>query len=199
MSESVTEFLRRIPTLTGDAPDLGSTEWPVEPTAAFRAWLDSALAVGVPEPHALVLSTIGEDGLPDARTLILRDVHVDRGWAFAGPASSAKGAQLAAAPVAALTFWWQPQVRSVRVRGRVVEASRAESDADLAARSTAARADSAPGDWTLWRVVPSRVEFWQGSTDRRHIRVVYSRDDAGAWRIDATRGGHESAVAISSD
>ncbi|WP_275090553.1 pyridoxine 5'-phosphate oxidase C-terminal domain-containing protein, partial [Microbacterium sp. K41] len=49
----------------------------------------------------------------------------------------------------------------------------AESAADLAARSPAARDGVAAGDWVLWRLQPSRVEFWQGATDRRHTRIVY--------------------------
>lgn len=72
-------------------------------------------------------------------------------------------------------------LRAVRVRGEVVEASRHESGADLAARSAAARADVPRGDWQLWRVVAARVEFWQGSADRRHTRIVDEPVD-GPWR-----------------
>ncbi len=141
----------------------------------------------MPEPHTAVFSTVDGDGVPDARVLILKDVD-DRGWAFAGPASGGRGIQLAANPAAALTFWWQSLVWSVRVRGPVVEATREENEADLAARSATARADVTPGDWRLWRVVADRVEFWSGSTDRRHIRVVYSRDPDG-WSVSASRRG----------
>ncbi|WP_460490564.1 pyridoxamine 5'-phosphate oxidase family protein [Corynebacterium nasicanis] len=103
--------------------------------------------------------------------LILKGVDA-RGFAFASTASSRRGRQLAAHPEAALTFWWQPLLRSVRINGRVVEASAAETAADLAARSAEAREGVAEGDWRLWRLVPERIEFWQGSTDRRHQRVI---------------------------
>ncbi len=138
----------------------------------------------------MTLSTIGADGMPDARTLILKDVDA-RGWAFAGRGSSRSGAQLAANPVAALTFWWQPMVRAVRVRGRVVRATRAESEADLLSRSAAARAGVPSEDWTLWRLQPTRVEFWQGSTDRRHTRIVYHLNGDG-WSMDIAPGGDSS-------
>lgn len=118
---------------------------------------------------------------------MLKDVD-ERGWAFAGTASSRKGRQLASTPAAALTFWWQPMVRSVRLRGPVVPASEEESLADLRARSTAAQQGVDPADWRFWRVRPTRAEFWQGSTDRRHIRLVYVRDSAG-WRAE---GGPET-------
>lgn len=77
--------------------------------------------------------------------------------------------------MAALGFWWQPIVRAVRVRGSVEEATAKESAADLAARSAAARADVDPGDWVLWRIRPVHVEFWQGSPDRRHARILFDR------------------------
>ncbi|MBS1675409.1 MAG: pyridoxamine 5'-phosphate oxidase family protein [Actinobacteria bacterium] len=173
-------WLRARPALTGTAPALHRDSTPQEPLALFQNWITAAAEDGVPEPHAMTLATVDADGLPDARTLLLKDVD-ERGWAFAGPRSSAKGRQLAANPVAALSFWWQPVLRAVRVRGPVQEASREDSAADLATRSAAARAGVAEGDWVLWRVVPTRVEFWQGAPDRRHTRIVYT-PDADGWR-----------------
>ncbi|WP_244882657.1 pyridoxine/pyridoxamine 5'-phosphate oxidase [Gordonia desulfuricans] len=173
-------LLRELPALAGVAPPLDLDAVPDHPVTLFLDWLDVAMRHAVPEPHAMTMSTVDATGLPDARVLVLKDVDA-RGWAFASTRTSAKGGQLAANTQAALTFWWQPIVRSVRVRGHVVEASRDESLADLAARSAAARADVDPDDWTLWRVVPSRVEFWQGSSDRRHLRIVFDRD-GDDWR-----------------
>lgn len=178
-------WLRSLPSLSGDAPALDLHLLPADPAALFGEWLSDAVARGVPEPHAMTLATVDADGMPDARTLILKDVS-ERGWAFAGHVRSAKARQLAANPAAALTFWWQPIVRAVRVRGRVVPASESESAADLAARSAAARAGIAPGEWMLWRVVPERVEFWQGRVDRNHVRIVF-RLGAGGWSHDVLR------------
>lgn len=180
-------WLRAQPTLTGTAPPLCLADLPDDPVPLFLDWLRAAAAAGVPEPHAATLATVDEDGLPDARTLILKDVDA-RGWAFAGARSSRKAAQLAAHPAAALDLRWQPQRRAVRVRGSVQEATAAESDADLAARSEDARVGLRPGDWVLWRVVPTRVEFWQGSSDRNHTRIVYDRVD-GRWQHTATGAG----------
>ena len=74
-------------------------------------------------------------------------------------------------------------MRAVRARGVVVGASSDDTAADLAARSEAARAGVDPQDWRLWRLVPSRVEFWQGSPDRRHVRIVYTHH-AGTWQLE---------------
>ncbi|KZE91330.1 pyridoxine/pyridoxamine 5'-phosphate oxidase [Microbacterium sp. TNHR37B] len=175
MTDDTRALLRSLPSLAGTAPSWDADRLPDDPVSLFLDWLDGARRAGVPEPHAMTLSTVDESGVPDARVLVLKDVD-DRGWAFASTRRSAKGRQLEAAPQAALTFWWQPLVRSIRVRGRVGEASGEESLADLHARSAAAQHGIDPDDWTLWRVVPTRVEFWQGSADLRHLRIVYTRE-----------------------
>lgn len=172
------DWLRGRHALTGAAPDWDLGKLPADPSMLFEEWMLQAAADGVAEPHTATLATVDADGIPDARTLILKGIDPG-GWAFASTRSSRKGAQLAHTPAAALNFWWQPQVRAVRVRGRVAEATAEESAADLAARSSAAQEGIAPGDWVRWRVIPTRIEFWQGSRDRRHTRVVYEPDGDG--------------------
>jgi pyridoxamine 5'-phosphate oxidase len=176
-------WLRSIPSLTGTPPEQDAEPLPDAPEALFERWIRQAVDAGVVEAHGATLATVDADGIPDARTLILKGLGPE-GWAFAGPRASAKGAQLAAQPAAALNFWWPAVLRAVRVRGRVVEASTEESAADLAARSAAARDGIEPGGWVLWRLVPDRVEFWQGSPDRRHLRTIYRRTADGWQRTD---------------
>ncbi|GAA5146309.1 pyridoxamine 5'-phosphate oxidase [Microbacterium pseudoresistens] len=184
--DSLAAWLRAQPTLTGTAPDLDLDALPDDPVELFLDWMRGAVAQGVPEAAAATLATIGADGVPDVRTLILKDVDA-RGWVFASTRSSVKATQLAAAPVAALNFWWPPILRAVRVRGAVVEASAEDSAADLAARSAAARAIIAPGNWVLWRIVPAQVEFWQGAEDRHHTRIIYRAEGAHWVRTDNAR------------
>lgn len=183
--EPLNEWLRGRHALTGEPPEWDLDALPEEPTILFREWMLRAGADGVPEPHTATLATVDANGVPDARTLILKGIDDGR-WAFASTRSSRKGAQLAQVSAAALNFWWQPQVRAVRVRGRVEEATADESAADLAARSKAAQEGVAPGDWVRWRIVPARIEFWQGSRDRRHTRVVYVPDGEG-WSYSVLR------------
>ncbi|MFB8190739.1 pyridoxamine 5'-phosphate oxidase family protein [Microbacterium sp. NPDC055988] len=187
LSSELSRWLRAQPSLTGATPQLALADVPDDPVSLFLDWIGAAAGAGVAEAHAATLATVDDDGVPDARTLILKDVD-ERGWAFAGPRSSRKAAQIAAHPAAALNFWWQPLVRAVRVRGQVQEASAEESAADLAARSAAAREGAGPGEWVLWRIIATRVEFWQGSPERDHTRIVYERTETGWTRAVTGRG-----------
>lgn len=87
----------------------------------------------------MTLSTVDHDGSPDARVLILMDITPGCWW-FASSSESAKGRQLEANPVAALTFYWPAHARSVRIRGVVMAATATESAADFGARGLGARA-----------------------------------------------------------
>jgi len=170
--------LRALPVLSGTAPEDDFAQYAADPRTQFTRWLDTAIAAGVREPHAMTLSTVDTEGLPDARIVILKDLD-EAGWHFGVRNSSANGRQLAATHVAALTFYWPEQVRQVRVRGVVRRDAEAVRIADFQARSASAQAASGLADWVSYAVRPRSVEFWQGAVDRRHLRLHYLRSDGG--------------------
>ena len=114
-------------------PDLGP-----DPIEQFRVWLAAARAAGIYEPEAMTVSTVGADGRPSSRYVLLRGLD-ERGYCFYTNYRSAKARALDANPSAALTFGWLEIHRSVRVEGAVERLSEAESDAYFAARPRAAR------------------------------------------------------------
>jgi pyridoxamine 5'-phosphate oxidase len=132
-------FLRTLPVLTGSSPEFDVDTAPVEPLALFSAWLQHAVDAGVPEPHAMNISTVDAHGMPRARVLILKAVD-EAGWHFAVNSISQKGHDLDANPVAALTFYWPSLVRQVRVVGPVVSDGATASAADFQARPLESRA-----------------------------------------------------------
>ncbi|AZM50712.1 pyridoxamine 5'-phosphate oxidase [Streptomyces sp. WAC 06738] len=134
-------LLRGIEVFEGDLPTFDPRETPDEPVALFTNWLLEAVRAGVREPHAMTLSTADAAGDPSARVLILKDVGPD-GWQFASDAGSPKGRELAGRPYAALTFYWSPLARQVRIRGPVATADPEVSAADFRARGAAARAEA---------------------------------------------------------
>ena len=86
----------------------------------------------------MALSTVDADGAPDSRMVLLKDVD-ERGFTFYSNRESAKGAELAATPRAALLFHWKSLRRQVRVRGAVEPVSAAEADAYFASRARESR------------------------------------------------------------
>lgn len=138
------ELLRGLDVLSGELPVFDPGAAPPDPAALFTEWLLGAVAAGVPEPHAMTLSTVDRQGNPSARVLILKGLDAN-GWKFAVHDESPKGRELAARRSAALTFYWPLQARQVRVRGPVAGESAEQSAADFLARSPAARAEALLG------------------------------------------------------
>lgn len=138
------ERLRALDVFAGDLPAFDTDAAPAEPGQLFVDWLVAAIEAGVPEPHAMTLSTVDPAGDPAARTLILKDV-TGNGWQFATHAASPKGRDLAAHGRAALTFYWPKAARQVRVRGAVHAEGAERSAEDFLARAPGARAEALLG------------------------------------------------------
>lgn len=108
----------------------------MDPISHFRTLLAAAQAVDrarLPEPTAMTLATVGADGQPSARLVLLKSVD-DRGFVFYTNLRSRKGRELAANPRAALTFHWQPLEVQVRIEGIVEQVPDAEADEYFATR-----------------------------------------------------------------
>lgn len=103
-----------------------------DPVAQFNRWLAAAAAV-LTEPNAMALATVGEDGRPAARMVLLRAAAA-AGFDFYTNQQSRKGRELAAAPWAALVFHWPPLQRQVRVEGPVTTVPPEEADSYFALR-----------------------------------------------------------------
>lgn len=91
-----------------------------DPLAQFACWLADAKAVGMIEPTAMTLATVGADGRPSARVVLMRGLQ-DGALRFFTNYESRKGDELAANPFAAATFWWDQLERSVRFEGRIAK------------------------------------------------------------------------------
>ncbi|XVV15638.1 pyridoxine/pyridoxamine 5'-phosphate oxidase [Actinoplanes sp. CA-131856] len=197
------DYLRSLPVFAGELPTFDPSAAPSTPSALFIEWLMAAVEAGVREPHAMTLSTAGAN----ARVLILKNVD-EHGWQFAAHAASPKGRELARDPRAALTFYWSPLGRQIRVRGPVQPAPPEDSAADFLARPPGSRAEASLGrqsqpladratldealrearqriegyvepQWTLYTLAPDQVEFWQADKERKHTRLRYTRTPSG--------------------
>ncbi len=181
-----------------------------QPEALFERWFGEAMAAKVPEPSAMTLATVGPDGRPSTRVVLLKTADAS-GLVFFTNYHSRKARELAASPFAAVQFHWVEMQRVVRVEGRVERTSDAESDAYFVTRpldsrigawaspqsevianrgvllANAAKASARYGlnpprspHWGGYRLVPDTWEFWAGRKSRLHDRVRF-RLDQGTW------------------
>ena len=95
--------------------EINSSQDPIE---LFQEWLKEASKTEPNDPEAMALATVGKDGQPSVRMVLLKGVG-QKGFSFYTNMESRKGRELADNPQAALCFHWKSQLRQVRVEGRV--------------------------------------------------------------------------------
>jgi len=183
------------------------TEQSPAPILLFHNWLAEARISEINDPDAACVATVDENGMPNARMVLVR--HIDeRGFAFFTNYNSRKGRELTGQPKAALCFHWKSLQRQVRVQGLVKKTAAAEADDYFNSRHRSSRIGAwaseqssvlpdretlearvaefekkftgvenipRPDYWSGFRVVPSRIEFWQQMDFRLHDRLVYTK------------------------
>jgi len=191
--------------------ELDETHSAADPVQQFEHWLQEAISAEIPEPTAMTLATVGADGRPSTRVVLLKGCDA-RGFVFYTNYRSRKARELAGNAQAALQFFWPELERVVRVEGRVGQTSAAESDAYFSTRPLDSRigawaspqsevipsrttlvAEAArygakflldpprPPHWGGYRLIPDVFEFWQGRKSRLHDRLRYTRQEDGGW------------------
>jgi pyridoxamine 5'-phosphate oxidase len=184
-----------------------------DPFHQFNTWFDEAVDAEVLEVNAMCLSTIGLDGFPAGRIVLLKGV--DHGFQFFTNYNSSKGKEIEANSKASLTFFWAELERQVRVTGTLEKVSDKESDAYFFSRPIGSQIGawtspqsekipdriilerkitelqekfsnekiSRPQHWGGYRLIPHRFEFWQGRSSRLHDRICFELMEDNSWEL----------------
>jgi pyridoxamine 5'-phosphate oxidase len=183
------------------------------PVDQFNIWFDQARHAELPEPNAMTLASVDENGKPSARVVLIKEV-TQEGFVFFTNYDSRKGQALLTNPHAALLFFWPELERQIRIEGSVKKISDKESDDYFHSRPLDSRigawaspqskvisgrgvliANAAeyalkfalnpprPPHWGGFRVKPDAAEFWQGRPSRLHDRIRYTLEQ-NAWKIE---------------
>ena len=151
------------------------------PFARFRALLDEARAIDstrLPEPTAFALGTVGPDGQPAVRILLLKGVD-EQGFVFYTNHESRKGSELLAHPQAAMCFHWQPLERQVRVEGVARPVASEEADAYFASRPRGSQIGAWASAQSRPIVRPGDLEQRVAETEARFANGIVPRP--GHW------------------
>lgn len=192
--------------------ELSSCDEDTAPLALLERWLAHAADAGVSEPRSVAFVTVGSDGRPSARTVLLKRVEA-HALVFTSALWTRKARDIWTNPHVALLFYWPSVGRQVHIAGEASIAERelavelfAERELSHQVQTLISRqgepvddlevlrarhahlmdametAPECPSDWGAIRVVPEAIEFWEQAADRMHERLLYER--AGEqWRV----------------
>jgi len=194
---------------TLDAADVAA-----DPFIQFNAWFEQALAAQVNEPNAMSVATVDGAGKPTSRIVLIKQYDARGFTWYTNYDSQKGRQLAANPHAALLFFWpeLERQVRiegavehtsalesdtyfnSRPLKSRLAAIASVQS-APIASRAALeqnfAAAEAQYGDapprpehWGGFRLVPERIEFWQGRRSRFHDRIVYSRQSDGSWRTE---------------
>jgi len=175
------------------------------PFEIIRRWMDEATASELNDPNAMALASVDEDGMPNVRTVLLKEIE-DDAFVFYTNYGSAKAKELESAGKAAFVIHWKSLRRQVRARGTISREDGPQADAYFSSRHPESRVSAwasrqsqplesrerlleeaeqikaerggeppRPPFWGGYRLTPRVIEIWANGDFRLHDRFKWTR------------------------
>ena len=151
-----------------------------DPLRQFQVWLREAIDAKLPEPNAMTLATVGPDGRPSTRVVLVKQAD-ERGLVWYTNYNSRKGRDLAANPFAALQFHWVEMERVAKVR-----------PLRSAINKALAPYEAAFWTWGGYVSLAFICFLWGLGLDERLHRMKHPRNEDRGRRGSAPSGGARS-------
>ncbi|MGB0884827.1 MAG: pyridoxamine 5'-phosphate oxidase [Chitinophagales bacterium] len=181
-----------------------------KPLQQFKVWFQEAVNDASFEANAMVLSTVGKEGMPSSRVVLLKEI-IDEGFIFYTNYKSKKAKDLAYNNKASILFFWEKFERQIRIEGEIEKISEQKSINYFNSRPKASQIGAViskqseevssrkileekfekynenqeiekPKDWGGYILKANKYEFWQGRANRIHDRIVYQQEK-NSWNI----------------
>ena len=176
-----------------------------DPFQLTRDWMAEAAKTEPNDPNAIALGTVGPDGMPNVRIVLLKEIEADA-FVFYTNYESQKAQEIDHSGKVGFVLFWKTLGRQVRVRGLVEKEDGPQADAYFASRHELSRqgawaskqsrilvsreslmsdveaianteklADARPPHWGGFRIRPTEFEFWSNGDFRLHDRFRWTR------------------------